>query len=161
MQINFPNSLDSFPISQTIDEHNSSNISPNILEHQDLLQSLSAIEKKIGADNSTDENSLEYKINNIPTISKGNVTAESNKITLAGTTIESVLNSFSIDVNENNLTLNNIGGTLGLAKGGTNNDLSGLIDGDVLVFDGGSNKVVGQSLSKNEVSKSFVFFLTQ
>jgi hypothetical protein len=56
----------------------------------------------------------------IPTVTPSNVTAASSKITLAGTPTGAGLQPFSIDVNEANLTLNNIGGTLGISKGGTN-----------------------------------------
>lgn len=49
-----------------------------------------------------------------------NVTAGSSKITLGGTPTGSVVNAFSIDVNEANLTLDNIGGTLSETHGGTN-----------------------------------------
>lgn len=63
-------------------------------------------------------------------ISAQNVTAASTKITLAGTPTGAALQAFSIDVNEANLTLNNIGGTLGVAKGGTN--LTSVTAGDML-----------------------------
>jgi len=56
----------------------------------------------------------------IPTVTPSNVTAASTKITLAGTPTGAALQAFSIDVNEANLSLNNIGGTLGISKGGTN-----------------------------------------
>jgi len=56
----------------------------------------------------------------IPTVIPSNVTAASTKITLAGTPTGAALQAFSIDVNEANLSLNNIGGTLGISKGGTN-----------------------------------------
>ena len=56
----------------------------------------------------------------IPTVTPSNVTASSNKITLGGTPIGASLQPFSIDVNEANLTLNNIGGVLGISKGGIN-----------------------------------------
>lgn len=55
-----------------------------------------------------------------PTVTKQNVTAGSNKISLGGAPTSSVFSAFSIDVNEGNLTLNNIGGVLGISKGGTN-----------------------------------------
>jgi len=54
------------------------------------------------------------------TVTPANVTAASTKITLGGTPTGAALQAFSIDVNEGNLTHNNIGGTLGIAKGGTN-----------------------------------------
>lgn len=47
------------------------------------------------------------------------VTAASSKITLAGIPSSAALTTFSIDVNEANLTLDNIGGTLSITKGGT------------------------------------------
>jgi len=56
----------------------------------------------------------------IPTVIPSNVTAASTKIALAGTPTGAALQAFSIDVNEANLSLNNIGGTLGISKGGTN-----------------------------------------
>lgn len=59
-----------------------------------------------------------------------NVTAGSTKITLGGTPNASVIQPFSIDVNEANLTLNNIGGTLSATKGGTGQ--TGYTTGDIL-----------------------------
>ncbi len=53
------------------------------------------------------------------TIASANISAGSNKITLTGTTTGAVLQPFSIDINEANLNLNNIGGTLATTKGGT------------------------------------------
>jgi hypothetical protein len=47
----------------------------------------------------------------------GDLTAASNKVTITGGT-DAVKNAVTVDVNEANLTLNNIGGTLSLAKGG-------------------------------------------
>lgn len=64
-------------------------------------------------------------------ISWNNVTAASSKITLAGTPTGSVNAPFSIDVNEGNLTLNNIGGTLGTTKGGTG--LTTYAQGDLII----------------------------
>jgi collagen type VII alpha len=52
-------------------------------------------------------------------ITPANVTAGSTKVTLGGTPTGAALQAFSVDVNEANLTLNNIGGTLGTTKGGT------------------------------------------
>jgi hypothetical protein len=52
-------------------------------------------------------------------ITPQNVTANSNKISLGGTPTGATLQPFSIDINEANLSLNNIGGTLGTSKGGT------------------------------------------
>jgi len=49
-------------------------------------------------------------------IAGGNVTAASTKVTLAGTPAGAALKAFSIDVNEANLSLNNIGGTLNANK---------------------------------------------
>jgi len=49
-----------------------------------------------------------------------NVIAGSTKIALGGTPTGAALQSFSIDVTEANLSLNNIGGILGLSKGGLN-----------------------------------------
>ena len=60
-------------------------------------------------------------------IAAKNVTAGSNKVTLGGTPLGAVLKPFSVDVNEDNLNLNNIGGTLNLNKisngGATNNQV--------------------------------------
>ena len=93
----------------------------------------------------------------IQNISGQDVTAGSSKITLGGTPTASAINAFSIDVVEANMALNNIGGTLGLAKGGTNNDLSGMSDGQFVTFDSGQNKLVGTTL---EVSRGFIYFLS-
>lgn len=54
--------------------------------------------------------------------SLGNVTAGSTKISLGGTTTGAAIQSFSIDVNEANLSLNNISGILSPSKGGTGVD---------------------------------------
>lgn len=56
-----------------------------------------------------------------------NVTAGSSKITLSGTPTGSVFNPFSIDVNEANLTISNMGGTLGINHGGTGSTV-GVVD---------------------------------
>lgn len=60
----------------------------------------------------------------IPTIAASqvtgaNLTAASSKVAVTGGT-GAVLNAATVDVTEANLTLNNIGGTLGISKGGTN-----------------------------------------
>lgn len=49
-------------------------------------------------------------------VSGQDVTALSNKVALAGTPTGAALKAFSIDVNEANLSLNNIGGTLNVNK---------------------------------------------
>jgi hypothetical protein len=59
-----------------------------------------------------------------------NVTAGSTKITLGGTPTGAALQPFSIDINEGNLTLNNIGGTLSATKGGTG--LTTYTTGDII-----------------------------
>jgi len=50
------------------------------------------------------------------TIAGANVTAGSNRVTLGGTPTGAALRAFSVDVNEANLDLANIGGTLPLSK---------------------------------------------
>lgn len=73
-------------------------------------QVLAGTEKAISDGLATKEN----------TLTKGNLTAASNKITIGGTGTGAVIGSgASVDVNEANLSLNNISGTLGIAKGGT------------------------------------------
>lgn len=55
---------------------------------------------------------------NVGSVTGQNLTAGSTKVTITGGT-GTVLSAASVDVNEANLSLNNIGGTLGAAKGGT------------------------------------------
>ena len=55
-----------------------------------------------------------------PTVTKGNLTAASNKIVLAGSTTGALIGAgASVDIVEANLTLNNLGGILSISKGGT------------------------------------------
>ncbi|SFN20329.1 hypothetical protein SAMN05421741_10291 [Paenimyroides ummariense] len=65
-----------------------------------------------------DANGVVTYTNAVPSssVSGQDVTAASNKVTLAGTPTGAALKAFSIDVNEANLTLNNIGGTLNANK---------------------------------------------
>lgn len=63
----------------------------------------------------------------------GDVTG-SSKIAFGGTPLQSVIKPFSIDINEANLTLSNMSGTLGVAHGGTG--LSSLASNKVLVGQG-------------------------
>lgn len=73
-------------------------------------QILATTEKALSDGLATKENNL----------TKGNLTAASNKITIGGTGTDAVIGTgVSVDVNEANLSLNNISGTLGIAKGGT------------------------------------------
>ena len=66
-----------------------------------------------------DASTNDWKASAPTTVTPANVTAGSTKVTLGGTPTGAALQAFTIDVNEANLTLNNIGGTLGVAKGGT------------------------------------------
>lgn len=74
-----------------------------------------------------DANGIVTYTNAVPSssVSGQDVTAASNKITLAGTNIGAALKAFSIDVNEANFRLNNIGGTLDANKitSGANNQV--------------------------------------
>jgi len=63
------------------------------------------------------------------------VTAGSNKVTIGGTPTNSVIQPFSVDINESNLTISNIGGTLPVSKGGTGATSVGN-SGDVIVSNG-------------------------
>lgn len=65
-----------------------------------------------------DANGVVTYTNAVPSssVSGQDVTAASNKVTLAGTPAGAALKAFSIDVNEANLALNNIGGTLNANK---------------------------------------------
>ena len=146
MQILFPNSTDFFPLEQTQEEHNTT--TGTDVDTQTLLQVLNEIEKKIGSNNSPDTNSLDYKIENLITenltsrtkvieeiiSNKQNVTGTA-RITLTGTPTKSVFRAFGIDVNESNLVLNNIGGVLSTAKGGTGLTTSGA-NGNFLTSNG-------------------------
>jgi hypothetical protein len=53
------------------------------------------------------------------TIVGADVTTASNKVTLGGTPVAAALKAFSVDVNETNLNLANLGGILPITKGGT------------------------------------------
>ena len=74
-----------------------------------------------------DANGVVTYTNVVPSssVSGQDVTAASTKVTLAGTPAGAALKAFSIDVNEANLTLNNIGGTLNANKitPGSNNQV--------------------------------------
>lgn len=55
-----------------------------------------------------------------PTLIKGNLTAGSTKISIGGTGTNALMGAgASVDVNEGNLTLSNLGGTVPITKGGT------------------------------------------
>lgn len=65
------------------------------------------------------------------------IVAGSSKITLAGSTV----NDVAVDIDEANLTLNNIGGTLGIAKGGTNSGTA--LSGSSIMISNGTSIVQG------------------
>lgn len=91
----------------------STTISNTLIDIQNQINNIPA---QIQPDwNQTNNLLLDY-IKNKPSAA---VTAGSSKISLGGTPSTAALTAFSIDVNEANLTLNNIGGTLGISKGGT------------------------------------------
>ncbi len=90
----------------------------NIADSNVTAQKLTAGVGAAGRVAVADANGVVTYTNALPStsISGQDVTAASNKITLAGTNIGAALKAFSIDVNEANLTLNNIGGTLNANK---------------------------------------------
>ena len=105
-----------------------------------------------------------YKINNVnlaaadvgaePILTKGNLTAGSAKVAIGGTGTGAVIGAgATVDVNEASLTLNNIGGTLGVSKGGTgattfsdNYLLKGKTSSPIIssvIYDSGTNVGIG------------------
>jgi hypothetical protein len=68
-------------------------------------------------------------------VTPANLTAASSKVAVTGGT-GAVLTAATVDVNEANLSLNNIGGTLSLAKGGTGTALGNGTSGQVLTSNG-------------------------
>lgn len=68
----------------------------------------------------------------------------SNKLTLTANT-----NDISLDVNEANLTLDNVGGTLGLAKGGTGKTLSAPGEDSIMFYDHDAGEMAWLSVSGN------------
>lgn len=82
------------------------------------------------------------------------VTTGSSKVTLGGTPSGSVFSPFSIDVNESNLTLSNMGGTLGIGHGGTNaTTQTGALNNLLPAQSGGT---VGFSLVSNGTNATWV-----
>lgn len=94
----------------------------------------------------------------IPTIpassvTGANLTAASSKIAITGGT-GAVLTAATVDVTESNLTLNNIGGTLGIAKGGTNlNAVGG--DGTILASDGSAALYLSPTITTSAAAIAF------
>lgn len=89
---------------------------------------------------------------NVGSVTGQNFTAGSMKVAVTGGT-GAVLSAVSVDVNESNLTLNNIGGTLSAAKGGTGvTTLANLTAGStkVAVTGGTAAVVVATSVDVNE-----------
>ena len=66
----------------------------------------------------------------------------SNKLTLTANT-----NDISLDVNEASLTLDNIGGTLGLAKGGTGKTLSAPGEDSIMFYDQSAGEMAWLSVN--------------
>lgn len=99
----------------------------NIADSNVTAQKLTAGVGAAGRVAVADANGVVTYTNALPStsISGQDVTAASNKITLAGTNIGAALKAFSIDVNEANFRLNNIGGTLDANKitSGANNQV--------------------------------------
>ncbi|MCX6250517.1 MAG: hypothetical protein NTX61_07180 [Bacteroidetes bacterium] len=77
----------------------------------------------------------------------GNATAGSSKINIGGATSGQVIKSFSVDVIEANLTLSNMGGTLGVGHGGTG--LTSGTSGGILGFTASGNLASSPTLTTN------------
>ena len=99
----------------------------NIANANVTAQKLTAGNGTAGRVAVADANGVVTYTNAVPSssVSGQDVTAASTKVTLAGTPAGAALKAFSIDVNEANLTLNNIGGTLNANKitPGSNNQV--------------------------------------
>lgn len=85
--------------------------------------------------------------------SSANLTAASSKVAITGGT-GAVLTAATVDVTEANLTLNNIGGTLGIAKGGTNMTAVG-VNGTVLGSDGSAALWLTPNIVTDGVTTNF------
>jgi len=72
------------------------------------------------------------------------ISVGSNKLTLTANT-----NDIGLDVNEANLTLDNVGGTLGLAKGGTGKTLSAPSEDSIMFYDHDAEEMAWLSVSGN------------
>jgi hypothetical protein len=85
-------------------------------------------------------------------VTKGNLTAGTNKISIGGTGTGAVIGTgVTVDVAESNLTLGNMGGSVGVTRGGTG--VTTIAQGDI-VYGSATNTML--ALSKSTTANSFL-----